>query len=163
MFEFTDRVGISAEDAFALVAAFDYTLPRIDRDMRSVSRLDPGPVAARARWREVFTGPGRRPVTVDSEFIEFVPPRSLVVSFATRGVSGTISFLFTPHGERSCDVTVTMHATTRGIGRLLYPVARRDLLAREARRLATFKRLAESSEMSVEEMRSSATQAGRTA
>ena len=156
-FNYKARVSLPPADAFTLVASFDYTLPLIDRDMIAVTRLDDGDAVGKgSRWRERFTGPGRRPVVVDSEFLTFSPPGDLQVRFVTRGMSGAISFSFAAAGRAVTDVTVTMHATTNGIGRLLYPVAWWDLRRREARRLATFRRLAESGELSVAGMREAA-------
>jgi hypothetical protein len=154
-FTFTQRVSLGPADAFTLVSSFGYTLPKIDQDMIAVTRLPEGadgPVGKGSRWRERFTGPGWRPVVVDSEFVTFDPPRSLQVRFKTRGVSGMISFDFAPAGANT-DLTITMQAATSGLGRVLYPVVRRDLVRREARRLATFKRLAEGGDLSVAGMR----------
>jgi hypothetical protein len=154
-FTFIEQVSLTPADAFTLVSNFGYTLPKIDRDMIAVTRLPEGaagPVGEESRWRERFTGPGRRPVVVDSEFVTFEPPHSLQVRFKTRGVSGLISFSFIP-SIRGTELTITIQATTSFAGRLLYPVVRRDLVGREARRLATFKRLAESGDLTVAGMR----------
>lgn len=152
LIQLTERINAPAEDVFALVTDFGYTLPKIDRDMIAVEQLTDGPVGVGTRWRETFRGPGRRPVVMYSEFLIFGSPRRLEAHFSAPGVTGRIAFNCATAGDGT-DLEITLRVTPSGPGWLLYPLVRWDTPRREKRRVAMFKRMVESGEMRASELR----------
>ncbi|MDA1297335.1 MAG: SRPBCC family protein [Chloroflexi bacterium] len=134
------------DDIYRIVSDMKYVLEAIDPDVVSVEKTSDGPIGIGTTWTETLRAP-LMTMLGHLELTGFDPGRSIIFSFtASHGVSGTGTITCAPNGD-GANFSIRIHATTHGIGCLLYPMIRIDFIRRERKRVKNLKRLAESGEL----------------
>jgi len=101
-------------------------VPRWTTGLEGYERLDRGPLARGARFRQALDVSGQR-FTVELEVTEYDPPRRAESRFEVRGIDVTSTYALTPGGSGT-KLTQSVEASGGGIkGRLLLPVLRPHL------------------------------------
>lgn len=146
--EVTTTVQAPADDIYRIICDMAYMFPAIDPHIISVTKETTGPIDIGTKWTEKIRVPNLPGVAVRValELTGFVPGRSINFTFKSRVMSGTGITICTPNGSGT-DMLVGLGGQANGIGRLLYPLVRRDLYQRELNRTESFKRKIESGEL----------------
>ena len=115
----------------------------------SIEKLSDGLIGVGTKWRETLKVPGPK-IVIDMDTTQVDPGRSFELDIRTRGMRGVGVIACQPNGDRT-DLSFTVHATTSGIGWLMYPMVRWDFARREGRRVNAVKRMIESGELKASE------------
>ncbi|MGL6234366.1 MAG: SRPBCC family protein [Segniliparus sp.] len=140
----TLEVHAPAERVFAVLDDMAKT-PLWLKRCTQIDKLDQGPNAVGTRLRYHYKDGGRAGV-MEGSIVALVPGRQLTMSYTDKMMDVTVDFVAAPSAEDRASLTHTVTIETKGFGKLVTPMVKRQLPGQTIDAMTSLKALVESGE-----------------